>query len=162
MERDYRQRLFVTSYLLVIIWAGVIFTLSSEGHGASTSRSDLIVNYLQSAGALLPTDLLTFLTRKAAHIIAYFIFGVLAYNVVRHYTLRARRTILISSAIVLGYAISDEVHQLFVPGRSGEVRDVLIDTVAGTVAVVLTYLIHRRIVKRRAARRASNPQQVQA
>ena len=36
------------------------------------------------------------------------------------------------------YAISDGVHQLFVPGRGGQVKDVLIDS-AGTISGILVY-----------------------
>ena len=50
---------------------------------------------------------------------------------------------------VLVYALSDEFHQLFVPGRSGELRDVMIDTAAGVVGVCLAYLIHRKYVGRK-------------
>ena len=46
--------------------------------------------------------------------------------------------------MVLLYACSDEVHQTFVAGRSGEVLDVLIDTVGGSLATILYYLIYRR------------------
>lgn len=141
------------AYLLFLVWALVIFKFSSEVSSISSSRSDLIVAYIQQAGSSLPQDILTFLTRKAAHTIAYFIFGIMAYNVIRHYKLPPRRAILVSSAIVFTYALSDEFHQIFVPGRSGELRDVLIDTIAGIVAVVLTYVIHREIVRRRAKNR---------
>ena len=33
--------------------------------------------------------------------------------------------------IIILYSCSDEIHQLFIPGRSGEIRDVLIDTLGG-------------------------------
>jgi VanZ family protein len=45
----------------------------------------------------------------------------------------------LSSSLVVLYAVSDEIHQLFTPGRSGEIRDVLIDSVAGMVGI---WLIH--------------------
>ena len=42
------------------------------------------------------------------------------------------------------YASSDEIHQLFVPGRAGQVRDVLIDT-SGAVAGILLAILIRKI-----------------
>lgn len=147
MKRKVNKKLII-SYGLLITWALVIFVLSSEGHEASSGRSDLIVEYVKAvSGSTLPQDLLTFLTRKAAHTIAYFILGILAYNVVRHYKPPVRRTLLISLAIVFGYAISDEIHQLFVPGRSGEVRDVFIDTIGGALGILVIYIIHRQLVR---------------
>lgn len=144
------------SFAALIAWALVIFYLSSEGSDASSGRSDVIVQTVQSWGvATTGTDFMTFLVRKSAHIIAYFMFGGLAYNVIRHYKLPVRRALLASGAIVLVYALSDEFHQLFVPGRSGELRDVMIDTAAGVVGVCLAYLIHRKYVGIKAKRRVT-------
>ena len=140
---------YIFNYTLLILWAALIFYLSSEGSDSSSGRSDAIVQTIQSLGVSWPQDLLTFLTRKAAHIGAYFVFGLLAYNVVRMYSLAVRKALLLSAGIVLLYAMSDEFHQMFVPGRSGEVRDVLIDTTAGTVGVMLAYLASKRFVGRR-------------
>lgn len=120
----------------------VIFLLSSEPADESSSRSDVFTSiatdYLHVS---LTDDILTFLTRKAAHIFIYFVLGILVYNVVRLYSLSAKQAILLSIGIVMTYAGLDEVHQLFVSGRSGEVRDVLIDTTAGAVGVGVTYAV---------------------
>lgn len=56
---------------------------------------------------------------------------------------------MIASAFVLLYAVSDEFHQRFVPGRSSEVRDVMIDTTAGVVGVGIYALVEARLRKRR-------------
>lgn len=134
------------SYALLFGWMAVIFLLSSEGHDASSGRSDAIVETLRLAGITWQTDLLTFITRKVAHIVAYFVLGALALNVVSQHKLPARATLGVSATIVALYAISDEVHQLFVPGRSGELRDVAIDTVAGIVGAGVTYVLYRKLV----------------
>jgi VanZ family protein len=127
----------------------LIFLLSNEVSGTSSGRSEVIVDVLtNSLRVSLSEDILTFITRKAAHIIAYFILGVLIYSVVRTYKLVTRRAILICIAIALVYAISDEVHQLFVPGRSGEIRDVLIDTSASALGVYIYYFIYKRCISR--------------
>lgn len=55
----------------------------------------------------------------------------------------ARRAVGVAAAIALLYAISDEYHQSFVPGRSGSPRDVAIDA-AGIVAVAALLRYHRR------------------
>lgn len=153
MKMKFNKKLII-SYALLVAWALVIFILSSEGHEASSGRSDLIVEYVKAvSGSNLSQDVLTFITRKAAHTIAYFIFGILAYNVIRQYKLTGRRTVLVSTAIVLGYALSDEFHQLFVPGRSGELRDVLIDTTAGVGGVLLMRALY--LTSRRQSRKTS-------
>ena len=140
-------------YAVMAAWMVVIFVLSSEGHDTSSGRSDVIVHVLQSAGlGFAPTDVLTFMTRKAAHTVAYLVLGVLAYSAVRNHGLPARRVAMIAVCIVVAYAISDEVHQLFVPGRSGELRDVLIDSVAGAVGILVSYFIYSKYLLQKSQR----------
>ena len=127
----------------------MIFVLSSEGHNTSSGRSDAIVQALQSIGVSWQTDLLTFLTRKTAHTVAYLVLGVLAYNVMRQYRLSNQVVVAVSAAVVVVYAMSDELHQLLVPGRSGEVRDVLIDSAAGLLGVLLAKFVYSKYLLRK-------------
>lgn len=115
----------------------VIFLMSSEVADTSSARSDEIVRTIQSIGVNVSTDLLTFLVRKAAHISAYFILGILIFNLLKEYNLGVKKMVFISIGIAMLYACTDEVHQVFVSGRSGEVRDVLIDTAGAAVGVVV-------------------------
>jgi VanZ family protein len=75
---------------------------------------------------------------KVAHAGAYFIVGVLAFRAVagglgRHVTAaRAAATMIIA----IGYAVTDEVHQLFVPARNAEVGDVLADAAGAALALI--------------------------
>lgn len=140
---------YIINYTLLILWLFVIFFLSSEGHDASSGRSDAVVEVVRTLGATGATDVLTFLVRKSAHITAYFILGLLTVNVLRLYKLRIRSMVIIASVFVLLYAISDEFHQQFVPGRSSEARDVMIDTTAGVVGVGLYTLVEARLRTRR-------------
>lgn len=137
------------SYALLLGWMVVIFVLSSEGHSTSSGRSDAIVQVLQSIGVSWQTDLLAFLTRKAAHTVAYLVLGVLAYNVMRQYRLSNQVVMAVSAAVVVVYAMSDELHQLLVPGRSGEVRDVLIDSTAGLLGVLLAKFVYSKYLLRK-------------
>jgi VanZ family protein len=51
--------------------------------------------------------------------------------------------------IATAYAVTDEIHQGFVSGRSAQVRDVLIDTAGALVGVALTASLTRRVRRRR-------------
>jgi VanZ family protein len=99
----------LNAWLPVVLWAGVIFTISS-------------VPSLDSGLGVWDTVL-----RKTAHAGEYAILGALLYRAVRREP----------AAIVLGslYAVTDEVHQSFVSGRHGSPLDWLIDT-AGVIAGV--------------------------
>jgi len=132
-------------YLLLVIWMIVIFLLSSEVAQTSSGRSAAIVGVLtQSLHVSLPESILTFLTRKSAHIIGYFILGILLFNVVKEYATATKRIVIISISLALAYAASDELHQLFVPGRSGELRDILIDTLAASVGIGLYAILNKK------------------
>ncbi len=121
----------------------VIFVFSNQDSSVSSRQSGTIVDFIESLGSSLGEDLLTFLTRKAAHIFVYFVLGLLVYNLLRTYGMSAKKTIALSILIAFGYASFDEIHQLFIPGRSGELRDVLIDTTAASVGVAFYALIDR-------------------
>jgi VanZ family protein len=100
----------LNTWLPVVFWAALIFTISS-------------VPSLDSGLGVWDTVL-----RKIAHVGEYAVLGALLYRAVRREP----------AAIVLGslYAVTDEVHQSFVAGRHGSPVDWLIDTV-GVVAGVL-------------------------
>lgn len=143
MNHSPRSRLII-KYALTIAWMMGIFFMSSEIASTSSARSDEIVRTIQSIGVNAPADLLTFSVRKAAHIGAYFVLGILLFNLLKEYDLGVRKMMFISIAIAMLYACTDELHQMFVPGRSGEIRDVLIDT-AGAAAGVGMYaaVVHK-------------------
>ena len=145
MNRKYR----ILAYLLLTaILMLIIYLMSNEVADASSLRSDEIVRTIQSIGITAPEGLLTFLVRKAAHISAYFILGILLFNLLKEYGLAVKKIIFISIGIAMLYACTDEIHQMFVPGRSGEVRDVLIDTAGAVVGVVVYAALSSRFYKK--------------
>jgi VanZ family protein len=101
-------RLF-TAWLPVVLWAALIFTLSSiPDLGTGLGTWDLVL-------------------RKIAHAAEYAVLGFLL--------LRAIGNELAGLAGGIAYAISDEIHQSFVPGRQAAVRDVLVDAAGVAVGV---------------------------
>lgn len=124
--------------VLLIAWMGVIFMFSNEIADSSSERSGAIVEVI-SRSVSWSQDILTFLTRKAAHIFIYFVLGIVAFNVVKDFPLSKKRAVLVSVLFVVLYATTDEFHQSFVPGRSAELRDVLIDTTAGAMGTLVYF-----------------------
>jgi hypothetical protein len=107
----------------VVVWAGLIFTLSSI---PSPDRG------------LGPRDLGP---RNLAHVAEYAILGALLLRAVR----REPLAVLLGSA----YAATDEVHQTFVTGRQGSPLDWTIDT-AGVVLGALLFAAEEQVARRRA------------
>ena len=63
--------------------------------------------------------------RKGAHVTEYAVLGILLVLTFAAYGFRRAGTLALITGIL--YAALDEYHQRFVPGRSGEIKDVLID-----------------------------------
>jgi VanZ family protein len=57
--------------------------------------------------------------------------------------LEKTKKIFLCGFLAIVFAVSDEIHQAFVPGRAGGVKGVLADVVG--IAVVITYLSIRRL-----------------
>jgi len=138
-----RTRIII-KWMLVITWMIVIFLFSSQVAKVSSVQSGVVVEFVKhSLHVSLSESILTYLTRKSAHIFLYFVLGILMYNVVRGYGYSTKRAILLSILFSLSYASFDEIHQLFIAGRSSEVGDVLIDTTASSIGVGVYYLAQR-------------------
>ena len=127
----------VVRWALVIGWMLLIFLLSHESADGSSARSGVLVQLLQDLGFGGSADVLSAIVRKSAHGVAYAVLGSLVvWTLAAHHKV-TKRLIAWSIAIACLYAISDEIHQEFIPGRSAEVRDVLLDTAGATVGVSL-------------------------
>lgn len=99
---------------------------------------------------LIDYSYLHFLIRKMAHFFAYFMLGIFALNALYITRMKMLSSILMAFLLCVIYAISDEVHQLYIPGRSGEIRDVFIDSVGASCGIALYYSVFlwRKRIKR--------------
>jgi VanZ family protein len=82
------------------------------------------------------------LTDKSSHSIAYTLLGVLIVRALAG-GLPARitaRTAVIAIALTTAYGATDEIHQLFVPGRSAEIYDLFADAIGGGIGAVVCWL----------------------
>ena len=143
--------------ILVIIWMIVIFMFSNDNSIESSKKSDgLIINSIQVVMNRKLTvketeTVLKYLVtpvRKCAHFFLYFILGILIISICREFFPINYKILLLASLIFLLYAISDEIHQLFVPGRSGEIKDILIDYLGSLTGTFCYYKIYFKVMKR--------------
>jgi VanZ family protein len=143
----------VIKIILVLLWMVMIFLLSNEEAVKSSKKSDgLIIRSVELfTGKSLSVQekekvlkYLVFPVRKCAHLSLYLILGILVISLLREYMVINTKLVLLSLLICFLYACSDEIHQLFVPGRSGEVRDVLIDTLGACLGVSFYYVVFRK------------------
>lgn len=83
--------------------------------------------------------------RKAGHLTEYAILAVLTWRALRSETGgeaerdRFRRVVWIVLGVALLYAAADEFHQTFIPSRTGNAYDVLIDTAGAAIGLALIW-----------------------
>jgi VanZ family protein len=82
--------------------------------------------------------------RKLAHFTIYAIGGTLAILLLNQYNIPLIQKILYSQLIISAYAMLDEFHQSFIPGRTASLWDVLIDSTGALTAILLITLIFIR------------------
>lgn len=150
-----RRAATILSWTAVILWMLFIFYLSAQVAEQSNQLSAGITQAIMKLlGRLAPgiePDLNSFnyFVRKNAHFMAYLVLGLLSSNALGKNRPNSLRNALLALLICVLYAISDEVHQLFVPGRGGRATDVLIDSAGALVGIGLYFgvmkLRHRAI-----------------
>lgn len=125
-------------WFLLISWLVLIFSLSQMTGSASSDKSQILVDLLIWLGidpAVVPLEVLSFLIRKSAHFTEYLLLAIIAFPLSTHYFPENRTAIWLTWMLCVLYAISDEVHQLMVPGRTGKVMDVFIDAAGAGIGV---------------------------
>ncbi len=136
----------------IILWTSVIllsvliFSFSAETGSKSNVISEGITQKIVKSDNGVDTQNNSFhkaihqLVRKSAHFLEFALLGILVYYLVKSYNLPLKLCVVISLAYALIFAISDEVHQLFIPGRSGRIVDVIIDFGGSIIGVGILLL----------------------
>lgn len=154
--------------LLIISTFIVIFHFSSEVGEKSTSTSKMAINKIIStfpntqnsnkAQKAKQIEDLQPIVRKIAHFLIYSLLGIWLMCFIDTYKISLRRKLIFTTGIGMLYAISDEIHQGFTPGRSPSVRDVLIDScgvILGGLIVLISIHFFVRIKNKRKGRNNS-------
>lgn len=134
-----------SSTILMLLWMLLIFIMSSCDATESTNQSNFIVNIITDIFKIENIELLSFIIRKLAHFTEYLILGFLTINMLNKNDISKKY--LLSILICIIYATSDEIHQIFVPGRACQIRDILIDSIGSITGVYLYKLINAKILK---------------
>ena len=151
---DKKTQIKILNIILIIIWMITIFRFSGQigTESGNTSRKFTVQIIKIITGKNLSInepfiDNIQLFIRKLAHFSIYTIGGFLIMNYQYGTNKKEYRKILYSIIFGGSYAITDEIHQIFVPGRSGNIFDVGIDTL-GVVTGVLIYITFRKILKK--------------
>lgn len=142
--------------ILIILNCVAIFRFSSQNSEKSSETSGVIVNEVvqtistinKNTNKETVKDSITFIVRKCAHFSIYTLLGIWIMNFMNTFNIETKSKILICLIFGIIYASSDEIHQMFISGRSSEIRDVCIDSCGvlfGNLLVILAGKISNAI-----------------
>lgn len=135
--------------VLVIVWMITIFCFSNENGETSQGTSDIITNAIINVNQELEKnrETISFCVRKLAHFSIYFVGGILLFEFYSTFDVTKKRIFGMSALTGICYACFDEFHQLFISGRSGQFRDVCIDSTGVLVALIIITVIANKCKK---------------
>lgn len=156
MSNHTKKIIFV---ILILLNCITIFYFSNQIADNSGKQSSKVVeivlklipfidNMQEPDRTTIIQTILTPIVRKMAHFSIYAMLGILTINYTN--TIEEKKItkrIIYALTFCMLYAITDEFHQYFIPGRSAEIRDVLIDSLGALIGILLTIGISKTINK---------------
>lgn len=137
--------------VLVIVWMAIVFAFSNQPAETSSKSSgritETVVKIMTKEPEKMPQsqkDTIETIVRKLAHFSIYTIGGFLMAGLVNATNTTDKRVLIFAILLTTLYACTDEIHQLFVFGRSCEARDVLIDATGASLGTMI-FMLGRKI-----------------
>ena len=132
----------MVSWVLVVICMGIIFLLSAQnGEESSDLSGSFVMALLNGLGIVIDEGIL----RSIAHCLEFMGLSVLIFNAV-YITWFLKLTPIIAFLGTVFYAITDEIHQIFVPERAFQISDILVDSTGALIGVVASFIILKTIL----------------
>ena len=151
-----KNKLKLLYWLPAVVMMILIFQFSTangeQSSGLSLGITQNIINTVTSLANidLTPGEKLSILEsihkpiRKLGHLTEYTLLAItVAFPLYALHQKRRWNLLFWCDGICILYACSDEFHQLFVPERSGQITDVLIDSIGITFGLLIFYLLHK-------------------
>ncbi len=144
---------FMTT-VFIVAWMVTIFLFSAQPAEASSDMSgrvsySIAENYAKWTNCGWDKETINqvaqqidFPIRKLAHMTEYGILSWITYAFLTAWGIKAGKSgYLFALSITFLYACTDEIHQIFVPGRSGQLVDVIIDTSGALIALGILWCV---------------------
>ena len=149
LKKDRQKIRIYLNWIVVVLYLAMIFYFSSQDGTRSHKVSSELLQYLRFLLVLVPEWLHDYLSglyknmelvlRKAAHFTEYFILSLIFYRAMAISGARAKKSMVATLVFCFLYAVSDELHQVFVPGRAFAAADILIDTLGAALGIGIIY-----------------------
>ncbi|MDD3225155.1 MAG: VanZ family protein [Clostridium sp.] len=150
--------------LAAVLWFGFIFYNSTKPGDVSNAKSYSILNKIRTEYRKLDgsekqqykalpqnarEEKLNLIIRKNAHAFEYCVLAIVVSAILFQFKLKGKGAIIYIMFICLFYAVLDEFHQIYVPGRTSSVRDVLIDFAGALIGMGAYYLIYYKFFNKK-------------
>lgn len=146
--------------ILSVFWMGTIFYFSNKTADESNNTSDAVETAIGKATVVdfeekSDEDLVDFLdryrvmARKTAHVLEFALLLILFFMAMP-FSISIKIRYIVAVLWTILYAISDEIHQSFIPGRTGLISDVFIDTGGALIGILVIFAF--RIISVRSRR----------
>lgn len=148
-----KKKIKYVKFIIAIICCIIIFSFSAVPATASTKQSKGLTynvikllngNKLTEKELVKLTKRVNPVIRKIAHFSIYMILAIFTYMFIEELNIksksekeRLRKNIIYTCIFCIIYAIFDEIHQIYVPGRTGKVIDVIIDTLGACTGITI-------------------------
>ena len=149
---DKKTQIKIIKIILIVAWMVIVFSFSNQGGTKSGNTSRKVTVAVVQVISDKPIEeneqlieKVDKVIRKLAHYTIYTIGGFLIMNYAYTTDKKPKEKVIYSILFGAGYAVTDELHQFFVSGRSARIFDVGIDTL-GVATGILIYLIIRKVI----------------
>lgn len=154
----------IIAVILVILWMILVFWFSGQvGDDSKVTSGNTIRKIVKIFATNIDKESLENVVealqpfaRKVAHFTLYTLGGIIIYNAYNTCLKKLNNKIPLALVTGMLYAITDEIHQYFVPGRSCRAFDVFIDS-CGTFTGILICILILKIISK-IAKSSSNEQ----
>lgn len=153
-KRKTKKSIAIMAWTVGLLWAFVILSFSGEPAEVSREKSMMVtekvrvvVEYLEERlnVEIVDKDSLHRHVRKTAHMLSYFVLGILLVLAFRATGIKGVRGYFVAWALAAGFSIVDEYYQTLVPGRGGKAGDVLLDNIGVLCALLLMSCLRRSV-----------------
>ncbi len=146
----------IITFLILLIWMAVIFFFSAQKGTDSAEISHSVAYRIAEWGDSLfqqgktekelvqQAENMQFFIRKGAHMSEYAVLAVLFLMHLCCYEKRPKNLLLWTWLFCTMFAATDEIHQLFIPGRAGQFQDVCIDSGGSLIGAGIFILFHKK------------------
>lgn len=152
---DKKAVLRLTCWIGVLAYLGMIFSFSAQDGIKSNALSKAVVKKIEASVELAEkvhsdnkTHRINYneVIRKSAHFLLYFVLAVIFFMALIISKLDIKSSIIFTLIFCVLFAVSDEIHQTFVPERTPLFKDVVIDSVGALTGVIFIFCLW--IIKR--------------